>query len=258
MIGWRVLNQELRQISILGLASVVSGGLVGGLGGRLAMTISARAAGTDMAGRLTENGNTIGVFTVGGTIALVVFVGLLGGMLGSVGVVAADPWLRWAGPFKGLGYGVVALTFLGYQTFDSVDFVILEPAALNVGMFLVLLLGFGLVVVGIARVLGRRLPEAADQVQAGWALFVALGSIPLLMTVLLFASPSFCGCEPDYGIGVSLLVMIIATAVFHLDRVYPATPTWALRTAKLAGHIALVVGMVLGSLHIVDDVRRLF
>lgn len=102
---WRSVNRMLRPVALLGLASLLAGVVVGGVGGRVVMTVSARAAGAELAGRVTENGNVIGEFTVGGTIALVVFAGLLGGMLASVGVVASDPWLGWMGGFKGLGFG---------------------------------------------------------------------------------------------------------------------------------------------------------
>ncbi len=65
----------IRQVALLGTASVVAGVLVGGVGGRLVMRLSAIAAGSDAAGLLTENGNTVGEITVGGTVALIVFGG---------------------------------------------------------------------------------------------------------------------------------------------------------------------------------------
>lgn len=116
---WQVVNRTTRPVALLGIASLLSGVVFGGIGGRLVMSLSARAAGPEVVGRLTENGNAIGEFTVGGTIALIVFVGLLGGMLASVAVVASEPWLRWLGPFRGVGLGVVVLAIYGYDTFAS-------------------------------------------------------------------------------------------------------------------------------------------
>jgi hypothetical protein len=256
--GWLAANRTLRPIALLGLASLVSGVLVGGVGGRIVMSVSARAAGVDMAGRLTENGNTIGVFTVGGTIALILFGGLLGGMIGSVGVVASDPWLSWMGPFRGVGYGFVVLALFGYNTFASVDFLILDPVGLNVAMFLSLIFGFGLVVVLAVRVLDRRLPDAKDNEQPGWLVVVGLGAFPLGLSVLFFTSPSFCGCEPAYELGASLLVMITATAVHHLANTTNLIPDWGQRVAPLAGYVSLTTGVILGMLRTVDNLQRLF
>ena len=210
-----------------------------------------------MAGRLTENGNTIGEFTVGGTVALILFGGLLGGMIGSVGVVASDPWLRWMGPFRGVGYGFVVLALFGYDTFASVDFLILDPVGLNVAMFLGLIVGFGLMVVLTAQILDRRLPDAADKEQVGWLVVVGLGAFPLGLSVLFFTSPSFCGCEPAYELGAFLLVMIIATVVHHLATATNLIPVWAQRVAPLAGYVSLAAGVVLGVLRTVENLQRL-
>jgi len=222
------------------------------------MSVSARAAGVDMAGRVTENGNTIGVFTAGGTIGLIVFGGLLGGMIGSVGVVAADPWLRWMGPIRGVGYGVVVLALFGYDTFASVDFLILDPVGLNVAMFLGLIVGFGLMVVLAARLLDRRLPDANDEEQPGWLVVVGLGAFPLGLSVLFFTSPSFCGCEPAYELGASLLVMITATVMHHVANATNLIPDWAQRVAPLAGYMSLTAGVVFGMLRTVENLQRLF
>ena len=100
--GWLAVNEVLRRFTSLGVASFLGGVVVGGIGGRLVMTISAGAAGEDFFGRVTENGNTIGQFTAGGTFTLVVFVGLLGGVAASIVIVGSDPWLRPArGPREG-------------------------------------------------------------------------------------------------------------------------------------------------------------
>lgn len=245
-------------MALLGLASLVSGVVVGGIGGRLVMSISARAAGAEMAGRVTENGNVIGEFTVGGTIALIVFVGLLGGMLASVGVVASDPWLQWLGPLRGVGFGLVVLTAYGYDTFDSIDFLILNPVSLNVAMFLGLIVGFGLAVVGFQYLFDRRLPEPADTEQPGWMIVVGLGSLPLLMSVLFFTSESFCGCDPATEIGASLLIMALATGLFHVEFVKSVIPPWGRRATIITGYISLAAVLLFGGIRTVDSLQRLF
>ena len=95
---WLAVNAVVRKVAVLGLASPAAGVLVGGVGGWIVMRVSAAIAPPETIGRLTENGNRIGELTIAGTIGLLVFVGLLGGIAGSVVVVRSDPWLRWAGP----------------------------------------------------------------------------------------------------------------------------------------------------------------
>lgn len=256
--SWQAVNRTLRPVALLGVASLVSGVVVGGIGGRLVMSVSAQAAGAEMAGQVTENGNVVGEFTVGGTIALIVFVGLLGGMLASVGVVASDPWLKWLGPFRGVGFGLVVLTAYGYDTFASIDFLILDPVLLNVLMFLGLILGFGFAVVGFEQLLDRKLPAPADKEQMGWVIVVGLGAMPLLMSVLFFTSGSFCGCDPAFEIGASLLVMLVATAVIHVESVTSLIPAWAKRAATITGYVSLAAVIMFGATRTVDNLQRLF
>lgn len=255
---WRTVNRTLRPVALLGLASLISGVVVGGVGGRLVMSVSARAAGAEMAGRVTENGNVVGEFTVGGTFALIVFVGLLGGMLASVGVVASDPWLQWLGRFRGVGFGLVILTVYGYDTFASIDFLILEPVMLNVAMFLGLIVGFGLGVVAFEMLLDRRLPEATEGEQVGWLIVLGLGAIPLLMSVLFFTSESFCGCDPAYEIGASLLIMALSTVVYHASNATSLVPAWGKGVAIVTGYLSLPAAVLFGTLRTIDNLQRLF
>ena len=158
------MNRVFRRVALLGVASVISGVLVGGVLGRIVMRLSALAAGPEMVGRLTENGNRVGEFTIIGTIILIIFAGGFFGVAGSVMVVGSDPWLRWMGPLQGLGFGLVALAVSGDGSpFNSVDFFILEPRALNVAMFVGLHFVFGFVVSGLYWVFDRTLPPAADR-----------------------------------------------------------------------------------------------
>ena len=222
------------------------------------MSISATAAGPEMVGRLTENGNRIGEFTVGGTIGLVVFVGLFGGLAGSVVVVATDPWLRWAGPLKGLGFGVAAMAIFGYDTFASVDFRILDPVSLNVAMFLGLMVAFGFTVIGVNWLLDRRLPPAGGPEQPGYLVLVALGALPLFIAVLFFTLPSFCGCDPAYEIGAAVLVMVASTVIHHASKVTEKIPAWLSRAATIAGYSSLVLALVFGLNRTIENIQDLF
>ena len=63
----------LRLTSSIGSA-VLCGIVVGGIGGRIVMRVSALAADESRIGMLTENGNVVGRITVEGTMALLLFV----------------------------------------------------------------------------------------------------------------------------------------------------------------------------------------
>lgn len=240
-------NIVFRRVALLGISSLISGVLVGGVLGRVVMRISAVAAGPEMVGRLTENGNRVGEFTVGGTLILIIFVGVFSGIAGGVVVVASDPWLRWLGPLQGVGFGVAALAATGNQgPFESADFMILEPAGLNVAMFLGLHIVFGLSVSGLYWLADRKLPPAEDREQVGYLIITAIGGIGLVLVVALFTIPSFCGCEADYGFLAIVLTMVGSTAIVSASTFLDSMPSWLSRTATVIGYVSLAALLTVG------------
>ena len=99
------MAELIRHVGIIGIAGVSLGLLVGGIGGRIVMRIAAIVAPDNVQGALTENENIIGDITVGGTIELLIFVGILGGGVGAVAYVISDRWLRWTGILKPIAFG---------------------------------------------------------------------------------------------------------------------------------------------------------
>ena len=246
----------LRRLSILGLASVISGVLVGGVGGRIVMAISAAAAQPEAIGRLTENGNRIGEFTIGGTVGLIVFVGLLGGMAASITVVASEPVVRRIGPLSGPIIGATVLATVGSGTFDSFDFRILEPAGLNVAMFLGLLVLFGVMILVAARLLDRWMPAASERSWPVYLTIVALGSLPLLTNILFFTSRDFCGCEPWTVMGLLLLMTSAAAVGWHLLAILKA-PRWQVLLIETIGFAGLIAILILGLTRVGEDIARI-
>jgi hypothetical protein len=246
------INRMVRHVALLGLASVAAGVLVGGVGGRVVMRVSALAAGEEMRGGLTENGNRIGEITFGGTLALVVFAGALGGILASVVVVASEPWLRWLGRVRGFGFGLVVLAVFG--DFTSSDFVVIQPTTLNVSMFLGLALVFGLVVQIGYRSADRRSPKATDQDQVGYLVVCGLGGWALLANVLFFTSPNFCGCEPATWMGIALLVLLASTAIRYASEILDDVPRWSTVTATVTGYGSLGAVFAVGIARVVDEI----
>ena len=91
------MNGVFRRVALFGVASVISGVLVSGVLGRIVMRISAVAAGPEMVGLLTENGNRIGEFTIVGTMILIIFVGSFSGVAATVQRLPDHLWqsLTW-------------------------------------------------------------------------------------------------------------------------------------------------------------------
>jgi hypothetical protein len=252
-------NRLARHVALLGLATVVSGILIGGVAGRIVMRVSALAAGPEMVGRITENGNRIGEFTVGGTLVLIVFVGALGGVLASIVVVGSEPWLKWMGPARGFGFALAVLAVYGYEEpFDSIDFLILEPTSLNVAMFIGLFVVFGLTVTALFWLFDRKLPKAGEDQQPGYLVLDALGALALFVTIFFFTSPDFCGCEPAYEIGALLLVMTASTGIRYASSLVDTLPHWLVRGASFTGYGSLALLLAIGLSRTVDQIQQFF
>jgi hypothetical protein len=132
------LEATVRALSAVSAAGALLGVVVGGVGGRLAMALLA-AQNPEDAGRLTDDGFTIGQFTVGGTIQLIV-AGLQLGLLAAViylalrGLALGPRWLRVAELTAG-GTAVVSAILIDPDP-RGVDFTILDPDWLPVVLFL--------------------------------------------------------------------------------------------------------------------------
>jgi len=122
------LGDVMRDITRGALAGMIAGALVVGPGGRLVMRLAAPVD-PDAVGLLTENGNRIGDITIGGTIELLLFGGLLAGLFGSVVWVTVSPWIpgnRWARALLAMPVAVAIFSFRLIEA-DNPDFRILHP-----------------------------------------------------------------------------------------------------------------------------------
>jgi hypothetical protein len=89
-------GEVLRDIARGGVAGIVVGILVAGLGGRLVMRL-ATILHEGTVGFRTENGEVIGEITLGGTLALMTFGGLGMGLVAGTIWVIVSPWLPGSG-----------------------------------------------------------------------------------------------------------------------------------------------------------------
>jgi hypothetical protein len=197
--GWRALLSEedprastgdfgsalLRWAHAIGvamLAGLVTGALVIGLGGRLAMRISGILGGQTGAGLLTENNNVVGEITAGGTLSMVVGGAIDGVLLGML-YVAVRPLLTPLGRWQPLAFGVLFFLTFGFTIIDSgnSDFQRFGPPVVNVALFASIFVVFGMALASLTAGLDPR--DAA----APGARRMSIGRVKLttLLTVLL-------------------------------------------------------------------------
>ncbi len=225
--------------------------------GGLAMRVSALAAGPSAQGILTDAGNSVGSITLEGTVELVVFGGLLSGVIGAVIYLVTSPWLTWAGRWKGAAFGVFLLAIAGEQLIDheNRDFVVLMPAWLNVSMFASLIVLFGVAAHWMAGRLEHRLPPAASTgAVVAYALVAALGVPFLVPTVLAFFSRDFCGCDnPSRVVGIFLVAAGVGTALHWAASQAPRLA----RGGRPLGWAGIAGAFAFGLPRIVSEITRI-
>ena len=155
-------GEILRDITRGGLAGLVVGILVAGLGGRLVMRLAALLV-PSANGAFTENGNRIGEITLVGSVALIVFAGLAASILLAVVWVAIAPWLPGRGVVRGLVAMpvAVALAAFGLINAGNPDFVVLRHDPIVVVILLALVAVTAPAMAVVDGWLDRRLPHAA-------------------------------------------------------------------------------------------------
>jgi hypothetical protein len=176
----------LRTLAVATTSGVIAGVLVAGLGGRLVMRVLGATSGDDAQGRLTEAQETVGEITVDGTIGVILFVGVFGGVLAALAYVVVRRWLpTTAGP-AGLVAGILLLGTIGVSDAmspDNVDFAILRPTWLAVTLISLVALLFGVTFTALAARLDSRMPTLGRRPSsiAGHASLVFLTLPPLVL-----------------------------------------------------------------------------
>ena len=187
--GESAIAQLVRHAAVAGIAGVITGVVVGGLGGRLVMRLSAIAGPDHLTGGRTDNGNRIGDITVGGTLELLIFVGIFAGAFGAIAYLITEPWLEWPGRWHGLVFGFVLLLMTSSVVIEpeNVDFALLRNQRFNVGMFSALFIGFGLLMGWVRGALDARLPRAGPGSAAAlYGVLVTFGVLLLFIFVATF------------------------------------------------------------------------
>lgn len=219
------LRWWLRLVAVTMLTAIVSGLLVPGLVGRLAMRVIAATAGDSAQGQLTEARELVGEITLGGTIGFVLFVGLFAGGLFAVALLLLRPVLP-AGRLGGLLFAVLMLVVVASRIdplrADNTDFDIVGPDLLSVAIFGTLPLLHGLTVAALAARFSHAVP-LVGRAPRTWlpylalvpallapplaAFFVVVGAIALAWRL---ARPAWDARSSRWMVGVARLVVAVA------------------------------------------------
>jgi hypothetical protein len=139
-------------------AGAVAGFIAGGVGSRLVM-YAIRLLNDNRTGATTDSSGTVGEFSVGGTVSLLVL-GTLAGILAGLVYLGLRRWLPAPRAWRGPAFGALMLVTVGQALFDpgNVDFQIFEPVLVVVLLFAALFLVNGVI---LAVLLDRLHPEPA-------------------------------------------------------------------------------------------------
>jgi hypothetical protein len=219
----------LRRLCVLEVSGIVSGVLVGGLGSRLMMRIMAATSGASAQGRITQADEVVGRVTSGGTVGLLIFVGIGSGVLGALIYAIAGRFLPRRAWASGLVLGLLVLGLFARRdplSPDNRDFTILSPVLLAVLLIAALFLLYGVTLAALSARLERIYPP----LQAKPLSLVA--HLPLL----LFVFPPFT------------IAPVAAAAIGEMGKRLPALgAAWRSNSTRLVGRTAIVAATVAGN-----------
>lgn len=232
-----------------GLAGLICGIALFGVGGRAVMRVSAMLN-PERRGFLTENGNLVGEITVGGTIELILFAGVFGGLLaGFIWVIVRD-WLPLGGLSRLLVAGAAAacLGSFAVLTEENLDFRLLSPAWFHLTVFVLLIAIAGTAIALMDRLLEPILPRGRVAAAAYAVLEVPVGLVALAVLVQALLAPS----SPLWVAAAALLVVFaLDLATWRLRYFGGIAPGWL----RPAGLTSVVIACAAASLHFVLEAR---
>lgn len=236
--------EVLRDITRGGLSGLIVGVLLAGIGGRAAMRLAAILV-PSADGAFTENGNRIGDITLGGSLGIIIVVGLLfGAVAGSLWVVIR-PWLPRSRPWAAIATVPIAIALgtLGLVEARNDDFEVLGHDPLVVTSLVVLVAAFGPALVLVDGWLDRRLPRPGPADRTVIGRFTLVTFLGLALTIL-FVVPMYLG-SPLRLAGVALVVVGLATLTTWKLRGQgrQERPVWLTTLARGALIVAVVAGM---------------
>lgn len=245
------IGVTLRDIARGGIAGVIAGAVVAGVGGRVVMRLAAVAV-PDSRGGFTENGFVIGSITPA-SLGLIVF-GTFTGLLVGAFWVAVATWIPGTGVRRALATMplAVAVGGVGLVEGSNSDFRVLQGDPLVVAMLIGLVAAVGFVVALADEVLERRLPVVATSRGRVVVAYAVLAGIGALITLPILAGGLFGGAPPRVAMSLALVVAGGATLLWWKRRADGvATPSERL---TLVARLALVAVVILGTIDLLPEV----
>lgn len=256
------LARHARGLAIVLCAGSIAGMVAGGIGGRLAMRLSGIFAGPELQGAITQNANVVGHITVGGTIELIVFSGLLDGLFAGFVYMALQPWLRNLGGLAPLGFGLILLAAFGSVRIDpqNADFRRFGPPILNVSMFAAIFVLCGVLLTKLAPALDQVMlqpreggPAVGRVAQWSIAIVILVAGLSLLAVIVGGTVDFFVRATP-VGIGIEhnlvFLGILLAGAVGRYLRARVALAGPGLASIAVVAGLADTVASIAGTLGI--------
>jgi fermentation-respiration switch protein FrsA (DUF1100 family) len=225
------------------------------------MRLSSFIADEAAQGRTTEAGFTVGEVTFGGTVVLIIFVGIAVGLFGAVFYVVLFPWLMWAGTWRGVAFGVTMFAAgsaaSDVMNTDNFDFFILKNEPILVGVIFLLFIGFGVVVDWMYHVIDRYAPEPTRAVNVVYYVFSALGLIFVGGAFVGLFTGEGCDCEPPIGVAWSMTIAAVGTITWWVSRLATRSPKWLNNAAAVIGYVGTVGVLVSGLIRALSDAAEI-
>lgn len=241
------LSGFVRMIAIGALAGLIAGVFGAGVTARIAMRIVALMADPSQQGTLTDNESTVGVITFNGTLFLLALAGVIG-IGGGLIYVAIRPWLPATGIRRGALFGTLALLTSGsvLMTPSNPDYERFGVPGVNICLFSLIYIVFGLMVVPLADWLDRAIPATWPTrsrrlpVLAGSALLIVCAAPVVPFGVGLMLSP--------VGLAVSALILGSRILVTRwIGRFERPTDLLTRPQAAFAAYAALALPVLIGT-----------
>jgi len=244
----------VRRGALGGLAGAIAGVVVLGVVGRFVMFVS-RLLHPEALGRRTEGGNRIGEFTVEGTIEIIVFAGLLSGLLAGVVWVLVREWIPKKAALVGVGTVAIGGSFLIQA--DNIDFFILENPRLDIVLLIGLLFLFGVVLYWVDGLLDKKMSDRPKTFGiVVYSLMVAMAAPLIIPTFGNLLTEGFCSCSnPPIWTGVFLTATSLATVVWWVQHLRGEdTPS---QTLKMIGTTSLALTAIAGAVDLATEITHI-
>ncbi|MGH9174833.1 MAG: hypothetical protein ACRD1H_10765, partial [Vicinamibacterales bacterium] len=242
----------LRVVGVFVLAGMLSGAVVGGLGGRVVMRVSGYLYQRENPGVtiVTESsGEPVGQVSLQGTIDLIVESAFSGAAIGLLLLLVA-PWLPRSGWRRSGVFGLLLLAVVGSLVIDpdSRDLRTFGPALLNIVMFATLIVAAGMLTPLIFGWLDRSIGSRGSRLTRFGAaalrpVAVVLGGfgllllLPLTVTIGIFV-PIGSLIDPQLESIMLIPLALVCALVLPLARVAEAFPSHLTALDRLRSELA--------------------